>query len=111
MGLLIYLNNRKCEKELLILEEDRMKKVFCMLLGFQMVVSGCAGHLSSHCEAASDEIAEPSDVRENYYPILTPVIDVAAECYCYCEDAVIVAFWLAVLALVYGTPNLASLDF
>jgi hypothetical protein len=85
----------------LILEESKMRKVFCALLGLQLIVSGCAWqHCTAHCEGVSDEIAKPSDTRENYYPILTPVTDVAAECYCYGEDAAIAILILACMGLV-----------
>jgi hypothetical protein len=46
-----------------MLEENKMRKVFCVLVGLQVLVSGCSGHISSHCEAASDEIAKPPDTR------------------------------------------------
>ena len=66
------------------------RKVFCVLLGFQLAVSGCGEHLSAHCQTLSDEIAGVPEMRENYNSVLTPVADVATECYCTVEDAALV---------------------
>ena len=67
-----------------------MKKVICVLLCFQFIVSGCSEHLSDHCMVMSAETALPPEQRENYHPVLTPITDVAGECYCHVEDAAIV---------------------
>ena len=67
-----------------------MRKVFCVLLGFLLIVSGCSEHFSAHCQEMSAEIDLPTELRENYHPVITPVTDVAGECYCHVEDAAIV---------------------
>jgi len=67
-----------------------MRKALSVLLAFLLVVSGCSEHLSDHCMVMSAEIALPSEQREKYHPALTPITDVAGECYCHVEDAAIV---------------------
>ena len=67
-----------------------MRKVICVLLGFQLLVSGCSEHLSDHCMELSAETALPAEGRENYHFAITPITDVAGECYCHVEDAAIV---------------------
>ncbi len=78
-----------------------MKKVLCVLLGFLLIFSGCSEHLSDHCIELSAEIALPKELRENYHPVLTPITDVAGECYCHVEDAALVTltivFWIGVI--------------
>ena len=41
-------------------------------------------------EFSADRVVEGTE-REDYNPLLTPATDVASECYCYTEDAVIAA--------------------
>jgi hypothetical protein len=86
-----------------------MRKVFCMLLGFQLIVSGCSGHITAHCEGVSDEIATAPDMRENYHHILTPMADVAAECYCHVEDAAIVTVAAPAIVVFVGAVLLVAL--
>jgi hypothetical protein len=69
-----------------------MRKVLYVLFGFQLIVSGCAEHISAHCWAASHEIATPPEMRVNYSPILTPIFDATSECYCSFEDFIIIFF-------------------
>ena len=76
-----------------VLEVSKMRKVFCVFLGILLIVSGCSPHLSEHCQDISDEIDTYPDMRENYNPTLTPITDVAGECYCHVEDAVLVAIF------------------
>jgi len=67
------------------------RKVFCVLLGLQLAVSGCCGqHFSGHRPDISEQIAADPNMRENYNPTLTPITDVAAECYCHVEDAALI---------------------
>ena len=73
-----------------------MRKVICVLLGFLLIVSGCSDHLSDHCIEMSGEIALPKELRENYLPVLTPITDIAGECYCQVEDAAFVSLMIVV---------------
>ena len=73
-----------------------MRKVLCLLLGVLLIISGCSEHLSDHCIEMSGEISLPRELRENYHPVLTPITDVAGECYCHVEDAALVS-----LAIVF----------
>ena len=82
-----------------------MKKVLCVLLGFLLIVSGCSEHLSDHCIEMSGEIAAPAELRENYNPILTPITDIAGECYCHIEDAALVVL---VIGLCIGVSYALS---
>jgi hypothetical protein len=108
IGLKKCISNKKCENELLIPEENKMKKAFCVLLGFQLIVSGCSEHISAHCLNHSDEISFPPDMRENYHPTLTPITDVAGECYCHVEDAAIVTVMAPVIVAFYGIVLIAN---
>jgi hypothetical protein len=74
------------------------RKVFCVLLGFQLAVSGCGEHMSVHCRRFSGQIAADPGMRENYNSILTPITDVATECYCRVEDAALVTTGVTVVA-------------
>ena len=92
-----------------------MRKVICVLLGFQLIFSGCSEHISAHCQNLSDEIASSQDMRENYHPVLTPITDVASECYCHVEDAAWVALtvvlwigWATVRGMAEQTTILES---
>ena len=49
----------------------------------------------------SEEIASPPDTRENYHPALTPITDVAGECYCHVEDAALVALGCTVMIVFW----------
>jgi len=58
-----------------------------------MILSGCAEnyHRTDHCdEFSADRVVEGKE-RENYNFLLTPVSDVAIECYCYTEDTALLA--------------------
>jgi len=86
-----------------------MRKVFCILLGFLMILSGCSSHITAHCQNLSDEIATSQDMRENYHPTITPVTDVAAECYCHIEDAVIAIVAAPVIVAYAGICVVATI--
>ena len=86
-----------------------MRKILCVLLGFQLIVSGCSEHISAHCLNHSDEISFPPDMRENYHPTLTPITDVAGECYCHVEDAAIATAGIPAMVIVYGIYGIAVL--
>ena len=79
-----------------------MRKVCCVLLGCLLIVSGCSEHISAHCLNHSDEISLSPDLRNKYHPILTPITDVAGECYCQVEDASIIALAVPVMIVCYG---------
>ena len=79
-----------------------MRKVLCVLLGFQLFVYGCSEHISAHCLNHSEEISFPPDYRENYHPALTPITDVVGECYCHVEDAAIVTVMAPVIVVFLG---------
>ncbi|MEE8576063.1 MAG: hypothetical protein V3T31_02300 [candidate division Zixibacteria bacterium] len=85
-----------------------MRKVLCVLLGFLLIVSGCSEHISAHCLNHSDEISFPPDMRENYHPTLTPITDVAGECYCHVEDAAIVTVMAPVIVVFLGIVVVAA---
>jgi hypothetical protein len=85
-----------------------MRKALCVLLGFQLIVSGCAEHISAHCLDISDEIATDPDMRENYHPTLTPITDVAADCYCHVEDVAIVTVAPAAIVVYWGAVILVG---
>jgi len=103
------ISNKKCESKLLILEVNRMRKVFCVLLGFLLVVSGCGEHITAHCLDLSDEIATAPDMRKNYHPTITPITDVVADCYCHVEDAAIVTVAAPVVIAFWGIFVVGSL--
>lgn len=74
-----------------LIKGDKMKDVICLTLIGLLIISGCAEnyHWTDYCdEFSADRVVEGQE-RENYKPYITPVSDVAAECYCYTEDAVI----------------------
>jgi hypothetical protein len=99
---------KKYQSEFLILEASKMRKVLCLLLGFQLIVSGCSEHISVHCIDMSEEIASPPDTRENYHPALTPITDVAGECYCHVEDGAIVALTIVFVIGVVIAQGMAA---
>ena len=73
-----------------------------MLLGVLLIVSGCSEHISGHCIEMSAEIALPTELRENYHPALTPITDIAGECYCHVENAAIATLTIGiVIGLLY----------
>ena len=78
-----------------------MRKVLCLLLSCLLIVSGCSEHLSDHCIEISGEITLSAELRENYNPALTPITDLAGECYCQVEDAVFVSL-MAVVWVGFG---------
>jgi hypothetical protein len=82
-----------------------MKKVICLFLGFLLIASGCSDHISDHCLEMSAEIALPTELRENYNPIVTPITDIVGECYCHVEDAALVVL---VIALIVGLSYAGS---
>ena len=86
-----------------------MRKIICVLLGFQLLVSGCSEHISSHCLNHSEKISFPRDMRENYHPTLTPITDVAGECYCHVEDAAIVTVMAPVMVVFAGIVLIAAI--
>ena len=86
-----------------------MRKIICMFLGFQLLVSGCSEHISGHCLNHSEEISLPPDMRENYHPMLTPITDVAGECYCHVEDAAIVTVAAPVIVVFFGIVVVAAI--
>lgn len=83
-----------------------MKKSLCLILSCCMFFCGCADnyHHSDHCdEFSADRINLTPEERKNYIPILTPTTDVATECYCYTEDAIIVTgYGVLIGALCFG---------
>lgn len=87
---------------LLILEVNKMRKFLCVLLGFQLLVSGCSEHISAHCLNHSEEISLSPEMRDNYNPTITPITDVAGECYCHVEDAAIVTVVAPVMVVLFG---------
>ena len=78
-----------------------MRKVFCVLLGILLIISGCSPHITAHCQDISIEIGTSPDMRENYHPTLTPIADVAGECYCHVEDAAITTVAVPVIVIVF----------
>ena len=76
------------------------RRVFCIFVGFLLAVSGCGEHITGHCQDLANEIALPPDMRKDYHPVLTPVTDVVAGCYCHIEDVAIVAVVAPGLAIV-----------
>ena len=92
-----------------------MRKVLCLLLSCLLIVSGCSSHITDHCQNLSDEIASDQDMRENYHPVLTPITDVAGECYCHVEDAAILTLriviwigWATIQGMAEETTRLES---
>ena len=79
-----------------------MSKVFCVLLGLQLVASGCGEFSTAHCLDLRDEIATPPDMRKNYHRVVTPATDVAAECYCHVEEAAIAVVAVPVTVVFWG---------
>ena len=84
------------------------RKVFCMFLGFLLVVSSCGEHITGHCQNLSYKNSLPPDMRENYHPTLTPIADFTGECYCHVEDAAIVAVMAPGLAVYVGIVFVAT---
>ena len=99
---------KKYQSELMIMGETKMRKVLCLLLGALLIVSGCSEHFSDHCIDMSEEIASPPDTRENYHPALTPITDVAGECYCHVEDGAIVALTIVFFAGVFFLEGITA---
>ena len=85
-----------------------MRRVICVLLGFQLLVSGCSEHLSDHCMELSAETALPAEDRENYHFVITPITDVAGECYCHVEDAAIVTLTIVFFAGWFVVQGMAE---
>ena len=74
-----------------LIKGKEMKPVICFALICLIFISGCAEnyHWTDYCdEFSADRVAEAQE-RQNYNSYLTPVSDVAIECYCYTEDTVI----------------------
>ncbi len=84
-----------------------MKSVACVVLSLLLAGSGCSEHISAHCLQHSRKIASSRDVREDYRPTLTPIADVAGDCYCYVEDAAIVAVMAPAVVVFLGFALLA----
>jgi hypothetical protein len=86
-----------------------MRQVFCVLLGFLLIVSGCSEHFSDHCIEMSGEIAAPTELRENYHPAINPITDIAGECLCQVEDAAFVSLmvvvWIGKAEKVRAVPD------
>ena len=113
---------------------QNIKKTLCVILSYCMVLCGCAEnyHLSDHCDEFTENRIKQEKKRkdtmaiimvpaydletgkhyqieqtfedEYYNPYITPVTDVATECYCYTEDAAVGAgIGVVVGAVIVGS--------
>ena len=76
-----------------LIKGEAMRAVICTALICLIFISGCAEnyHWTDYCDEFSADRAVEGQERENYNSYITPVSDVATECYCYTEDTVISA--------------------